>query len=127
MTSQEGAFFMVWPVQDAKARFSELLDASLRDGPQVVTRRGVEAAVLVPIEEWRRLRGFGWLGEPGRWRLRAGRGLVGLGLAGLGGGGCSPGWLRFFGEGALVVRRWWVVWGLVAASYAPSEFAGASR
>jgi prevent-host-death family protein len=55
MTSQQGAFFMVWPVQDAKARFSELLDASLRDGPQVVTRRGVEAAVLVPIEEWRRL------------------------------------------------------------------------
>jgi antitoxin Phd len=46
---------MVWPVQDAKARFSELLNASLRDGPQVVTRRGVEAAVLVPIEEWRRL------------------------------------------------------------------------
>lgn len=46
---------MVWPVQDAKARFSEFLDASLRDGPQVVTRRGVEAAVLVPIEEWRRL------------------------------------------------------------------------
>ncbi len=47
---------MAWQVQDAKARFSELLDASLRDGPQVVTRRGVEAAVLVPIEEWRRLK-----------------------------------------------------------------------
>ena len=47
---------MSWAVQDAKARFSELLDASLRDGPQVVTRRGVEAAVLVPIEEWRRLK-----------------------------------------------------------------------
>jgi antitoxin Phd len=46
---------MVWPVQDAKARFSEFLEASLREGPQVVTRRGVEAAVLVPIEEWRRL------------------------------------------------------------------------
>jgi prevent-host-death family protein len=44
-----------WPVQDAKARFSELLEASLRDGPQIVTRRGVEAAVLVPVEEWRRL------------------------------------------------------------------------
>lgn len=44
-----------WQVQDAKARFSELLDASLREGPQVVTRRGVEAAVLVPIEQWRRL------------------------------------------------------------------------
>jgi antitoxin Phd len=47
---------MAWQVQDAKARFSEFLDASLRDGPQVVTRRGVEAAVLVPIEEWRRLK-----------------------------------------------------------------------
>lgn len=44
-----------WPVHDAKARFSELLDASLRDGPQIVTRRGVEAVVLVPVEEWRRL------------------------------------------------------------------------
>ena len=45
----------VWPVQHAKARFSELLDACQRDGPQVVSRRGTEAAVLVPIEEWRRL------------------------------------------------------------------------
>lgn len=45
----------VWPVQDAKARFSELLDSCLAEGPQMVTRRGAEAAVLVPVEEWRRL------------------------------------------------------------------------
>lgn len=45
----------VWPVQDAKARFSELLDACVTDGPQLVTRRGIETAVLVPIDEWRRL------------------------------------------------------------------------
>jgi prevent-host-death family protein len=44
-----------WQVQDAKARFSEFLDATLKKGPQVVTRRGIETAVLVPIEEWRRL------------------------------------------------------------------------
>jgi len=44
-----------WQVQDAKARFSEFLNATLKKGPQVVTRRGVETAVLVPIEEWRRL------------------------------------------------------------------------
>ena len=44
-----------WPVQDAKARFSEFLDACLAQGPQLVTRRGTEAAVLVPVEEWRRL------------------------------------------------------------------------
>jgi len=44
-----------WQVQDAKARFSEFLDATIKKGPQVVTRRGVETAVLVPIEEWNRL------------------------------------------------------------------------
>lgn len=44
-----------WPVQDAKARFSEMLDSCLKDGPQIVTRRGVEAAVLVPADAWRRL------------------------------------------------------------------------
>ena len=44
-----------WPVQDAKARFSEFLDTCLEDGPQVVSRRGMEAAVLVPIAEWRKL------------------------------------------------------------------------
>ena len=45
-----------WPVQDAKARFSEMLDACSTEGPQMVTRRGVEAAVLVPAAEWRRLK-----------------------------------------------------------------------
>ena len=44
-----------WPVQDAKARFSEFLDACLQEGPQMVTRRGAETAVLVPVREWRRL------------------------------------------------------------------------
>ena len=44
-----------WPVQNAKARFSEFLDACLADGPQMVTRRGAEAAVLVPADQWRRL------------------------------------------------------------------------
>ncbi len=44
-----------WAVQDAKARFSEFLDATLKKGPQIVTRRGVKTAVLVPIEEWERL------------------------------------------------------------------------
>ncbi len=44
-----------WPVQDAKARFSELLETCLSQGPQLVTRRGTEAAVLVPLSEWKRL------------------------------------------------------------------------
>lgn len=44
-----------WPVQDAKARFSELLDASLTRGPQIVTRRGEEMAVLIRVDQWRQL------------------------------------------------------------------------
>ncbi len=44
-----------WPVQDAKARFSELLDTCLKEGPQIVTKRGAEAAVLVPLKTWLQL------------------------------------------------------------------------
>lgn len=44
-----------WPVEDAQARFNEFLETCLAEGPQMVTRRGVEAAVLVPVDEWRRL------------------------------------------------------------------------
>jgi prevent-host-death family protein len=44
-----------WQVQDAKARFRELLNATIARGPQLLTRRGVEMAVLVPFQEWRRL------------------------------------------------------------------------
>ena len=44
-----------WPVQDAKSKFSELLETTLSEGPQIVTKRGVETAVLLPIEQWRRL------------------------------------------------------------------------
>jgi antitoxin Phd len=48
-----------WPVQDAKARFSELLETCLREGPQLVTRRGEKAAVLVSAAQWQRLAGAG--------------------------------------------------------------------
>ena len=44
-----------WQVQAAKARFSEFLETSLTEGPQIVTKRGVETAVLVSIDHWRRL------------------------------------------------------------------------
>jgi len=46
---------MTWPVADAKARFSELLDAAENQGPQTISRRGIETAVVVPIAEWKRL------------------------------------------------------------------------
>jgi prevent-host-death family protein len=43
-----------WSVADAKARLSELLDQAINDGPQAITRRGREIAVVVSIEEWHR-------------------------------------------------------------------------
>jgi antitoxin Phd len=55
MTSHSNPPLRAWPVQDAKARFSEMLEASVKDGPQVVTKRGVETAVLVPIAKWREM------------------------------------------------------------------------
>ncbi|MDD4915102.1 MAG: type II toxin-antitoxin system Phd/YefM family antitoxin [Methylococcales bacterium] len=45
----------IWPVQNAKAHFSELLNACVSEGPQVVTRRGTETAVLVSFTEWKRM------------------------------------------------------------------------
>jgi len=43
-----------WQLQEAKARFSELIDDTLEKGPQVITRRGVDTAVIVSVEQWRR-------------------------------------------------------------------------
>jgi antitoxin Phd len=44
-----------WSVQDAKARFSEFLETCLKEGPQIVSKRGVDRAVLIPVEEWERM------------------------------------------------------------------------
>ena len=45
----------VWALQDAKNKFSELVDTVLRSGPQMVTRRGKEAVVVVPAGAYRAL------------------------------------------------------------------------
>lgn len=50
---------MVWQLQAAKQRFSELVERARREGPQVVTKHGKEAVVVVSAEEYRRLRGGG--------------------------------------------------------------------
>jgi prevent-host-death family protein len=48
---------MLWQVQEAKQRFSELLRAAQSDGPQIVTRHGEEIAAMIDIAEFHRLRG----------------------------------------------------------------------
>jgi antitoxin Phd len=42
-----------WPVQDAKTRFSELMERAQSEGPQVITRHGKERAVLLSAEDYR--------------------------------------------------------------------------
>ncbi|MEO7455000.1 MAG: type II toxin-antitoxin system Phd/YefM family antitoxin [Gemmatimonadaceae bacterium] len=44
-----------WALQDAKNRLSEVVDAALRGHPQVVTRRGVETAVVISHEQYTRM------------------------------------------------------------------------
>ena len=44
-----------WQVQDAKTRFSELIERARSEGPQSITRHGKERAVVLSIEEYRLL------------------------------------------------------------------------
>ena len=45
----------IWPLQDAKNKFSEVVNNALRQGPQIITRRGVQAVVVLSYEEYQRL------------------------------------------------------------------------
>jgi len=49
------AVSQVWRLQDAKARFSELVQKTLDEGPQMISRRGKPAVVLVSAETYAHL------------------------------------------------------------------------
>jgi len=44
----------VWSVAEAKAKFSEMIDRAMSEGPQTITRKGRAAAVIIGAEEWQR-------------------------------------------------------------------------
>ena len=44
-----------WQLQEAKNKFSEVVDAALNDGPQVITRRGAETAIVLSYADYRKL------------------------------------------------------------------------
>jgi len=46
---------MTWQLQTAKQHFSELVERARREGPQVVTKHGKDAVVVVSVEEYQRL------------------------------------------------------------------------
>ena len=45
----------IWQLQDAKSKFSQVVDRALAQGVQIVTRRGKKAVVVMPFEECQRL------------------------------------------------------------------------
>jgi antitoxin Phd len=44
---------MAWSFGDARKRFDAVVERALREGPQVVTRRGAPVVVVVPVAQWR--------------------------------------------------------------------------
>ena len=44
---------MPWQLQEAKAKFSELVQKAIDEGPQTVTRHGQDVVVVVSVEEYR--------------------------------------------------------------------------
>ena len=44
-----------WQLQEAKAKLSEVIQVAAKNGPQTITQRGVETAVVVSMEEWKRM------------------------------------------------------------------------
>ena len=43
-----------WQLQEAKARLSEVIATAKEHGPQIITQRGVNTAVIVPFDQWER-------------------------------------------------------------------------
>lgn len=48
---------MSWQLQDAKQRLSELVRQAIEEGPQVVTRHGKDAVVVMSVAEFEKLSG----------------------------------------------------------------------
>ena len=46
-----------WPLQEAKQQFSRVVEQARTEGPQVVTKHGKEVAVVINVNDYRRLRG----------------------------------------------------------------------
>jgi antitoxin Phd len=45
----------IWKLQDAKAKFSKVVDDALKSGPQFVSRRGHKSVVILSVEEYEEL------------------------------------------------------------------------
>jgi len=53
IVAEVGSPMAKWQLQDAKAKFSKVVDDAVAKGPQIVTKRGVDTAVVVSMADWR--------------------------------------------------------------------------
>lgn len=53
----------VWALQDAKNKFSQVVDQALKEGPQTVTRHGRECVVIVSSQAYKTRKRTGSLSE----------------------------------------------------------------
>ena len=44
-----------WQLQDAKSKFSNLVEKAQHNGPQIVTKNGKDAVVVLSIDEYKKL------------------------------------------------------------------------
>lgn len=44
-----------WQLQEAKNKLSELVEKALNDGPQVITKRGIETAIVLSYQDYRKM------------------------------------------------------------------------
>ena len=45
----------VWQLQEAKNRFSEVVDKAIKHGPQIITKRGIETVIVISCAEYRKV------------------------------------------------------------------------
>ncbi len=46
----------IWQLQDAKNKLSEVVERALKDGPQLITRRGEKTVIVMSYEEYMRMK-----------------------------------------------------------------------
>ena len=44
-----------WQLQEAKNKLSEVVDRAINDGPQIITRRGEKAVVVLSLADYQKL------------------------------------------------------------------------
>jgi len=44
-----------WQLQEAKAKFSEVINEAIQHGPQIITKHGVETALLISVDDYKKV------------------------------------------------------------------------